>query len=138
MRVLCGLFRIRLFRLFPICAFSPSSNTNLDGPDDLDLIFGALSHPTRRAILLRLRNGPASIGELAEPFHVSQQAISKQIAVLRTAGLVERRKQGREAICALRATPLEQVAQWIELYRSLWDERFDKLADYLERPSSDS
>jgi DNA-binding transcriptional ArsR family regulator len=118
--------------------FGQSSHTHSLNVDDLDRIFGALSHPTRRAILLRLRSGPASIGELAEPFHVSQQAISKQIAVLSTAGLIERRQQGREAICALRATPLAQVAEWVELYRSLWDERFDKLADYLDRPQSES
>jgi DNA-binding transcriptional ArsR family regulator len=123
-----------LFRLFAFCSFSGPLT---DAPDELDLIFGALSHPTRRAILLRLRSGPASVGELAEPFHVTQQAISKQIAVLRTAGLVEQRKQGRESICTLRTTSLEQVAQWIELYQSLWEDRFDKLADYLARSSSD-
>jgi DNA-binding transcriptional ArsR family regulator len=102
-----------------------------------DLIFGALAHPTRRAILWRLRSGPASVGELAEPFRVSQQAISKQIAVLRKAGLVTQRKQGRESLCELRSTPLEQADGWIALYRPLWDERFGKLADYLGRTSND-
>jgi DNA-binding transcriptional ArsR family regulator len=124
--LLSAFFAFRVFR-------GPAS----PAPPDLDTIFGALSHPTRRAILLRLRSGPASVGELAEPFHVTQQAISKQIAVLRSAGLVEQRKQGRETVCTLRTASLEVVAQWIELYRSLWEERFDKLADYLARPSSD-
>ena len=134
MYVLCGLARICLSRFFPVWAFGHTGNATLD---DLDVIFGALSHPTRRAILFRLRSGPASVGELAEPFHVSQQAISKQITVLRTAGLVEQRKQGRASICTLRTPPLEQVAQWVELYRSLWEDRFDKLADYLAWPRND-
>jgi len=124
-----------LYHFFLFRYFSDPTSTHAD---DLDMIFSALSHPTRPAILARLRSGPASVGQLAAPFHVSQQAISKQVAVLRTAGLVEQRKQGREAICTLRAEPLEQVAKWIELYRSLWGERFDKLANYLDRPKSDS
>jgi DNA-binding transcriptional ArsR family regulator len=100
----------------------------------LDLIFGALAHPTRRAILWRLRSGPASVGELAAPFRVSQQAISKQIAVLRRAGLVTQRRRGRESVCVLHSPPLEQAEEWIALYRPLWEERFDKLADYLGWP----
>ena len=104
----------------------------------LDRIFGALAHPTRRAILWRLRSGPASVGELAAPFHVSQQAISKQIAVLRKAGLVTRHKHGRESLCTLRTRPLEQAEEWIDLYRPLWNERFDRLADYLGRTHGES
>ena len=101
---------------------------------DLDAIFGALAHPTRRAILFRLRSGPASVGELAKPFHVSQQAISKQVAVLRKAGLVRQEAHGRESRCMLCTPPLEQAEQWINLYRPLWEERFDTLSDYLDRP----
>jgi DNA-binding transcriptional ArsR family regulator len=104
----------------------------------LDMIFGALAHPTRRAILFRLRHGPASVGELAAPFRVSQQAISKQIAVLRKAGLVTQRKEGRESLCTLRTGPLEQAEEWIDLYRPLWDERFGKLADLLDRTRGES
>jgi len=103
----------------------------------LDLVFGALAHPTRRAILARLRSGPASVGELATPFRVSQQAISKQIAVLRAAGLVRQIKHGRESRCELRPLPLQQADDWIDLYRPLWEERLDQLADYLGRPANE-
>ncbi len=99
---------------------------------NLDAIFGALAHPTRRAILFRLRRGPASVGELTEPFRVSQQAISKHVAVLQEAGLIKQRKQGRESRCMLRTLPLKEASRWIEFYRPLWDERFEKLAAYLE------
>jgi DNA-binding transcriptional ArsR family regulator len=103
----------------------------------LDKVFGALAHPTRRAILARLRRGPASVGELAAPFRVSQQAVSKQIAVLRAAGLVRQVKHGRESRCELSTLPLQQADDWIELYRPLWEERLDQLADYLGRPASE-
>jgi DNA-binding transcriptional ArsR family regulator len=99
---------------------------------NLDTIFGALAHPTRRAILLRLRRGPASVRELTEPFRVSQQAISKHVAVLQSAGLIMQRKQGRESRCILLTRPLKEADKWIEFYRPLWDERFGKLAGYLE------
>jgi DNA-binding transcriptional ArsR family regulator len=99
---------------------------------NLDTVFGALAHRTRRAILLRLRRGPASVGQLSKPFGVSQQAISKHIAVLQSAGLVRQRKQGRESQCILRTTPLREAERWMEFYRPLWDERFKKLAGYLE------
>lgn len=99
---------------------------------NLDTVFGALAHPTRRAILYRLRSGPASVGELAEPFGATQQAISKHISVLRKAGLIEHLKHGRESRCSLRPSPLEDADLWMSLYRPLWDERFDKLAAFLE------
>jgi len=99
---------------------------------NLDAIFGALAHPTRRAILVRLRSGSASVGELTEPFRVSQQAISKHVAVLQEAGLIKQRKRGRESRCTLRMLPLKEASRWIELYRPLWDERFERLARYLE------
>ena len=101
-------------------------------PTNLDAIFGALAHPTRRAILLRLRRGAASVGELTEPFHVSQQAISKHIAVLQHAGLIKQRKSGRESRCTLRTSPLKEADRWFDAYRPLWQERFAKLARYLE------
>ena len=101
-------------------------------PANLDAIFGALAHPTRRAILLRLRSGPASVGELTEPFSVSQQAISKHISVLQHAGLIRQRKHGRESRCMLRTSPLKEADRWFEVYRPLWQERFAKLARYLE------
>ena len=98
---------------------------------NLDAIFGALAHPTRRAILFRLRRGPASVGELTGPFPVSQQAISKHVAVLQEAGLIRQRQHGRESRCMLRTRPLREAGRWIEFYRPLWDERFEKLAAYL-------
>ena len=101
------------------------------------MVFGALAHPTRRAILARLRSGPASVGELAAPFRVSQQAISKQVAVLRAAGLVRQIRHGRESRCELSTPPLQQADEWIDRYRPLWEERFDQLVDYLGRPSSE-
>jgi DNA-binding transcriptional ArsR family regulator len=103
----------------------------------LDVIFGALAHPTRRAILARLRSGSASVGELAAPFRVSQQAISKQIAVLRAAGLVRQIKHGRESRCELSTVSLQQADDWFDLYRPLWEERFDQLAEYLGRPAGE-
>jgi DNA-binding transcriptional ArsR family regulator len=103
---------------------------------ELDRVFGALAHPTRRAILARLRRGPASVNELAAPFRVSQQAISKQIAVLRIAGLVRQVKQGRESRCELSIPALRQADDWMDLYRPLWDNRFDKLADYLDHQAT--
>jgi len=99
---------------------------------DLDAIFGALAHPTRRAILLLLRSGSASVAELTEPFHVSQQAISRHVAVIQAAGLIRQRKRGRESRCTLRPGPLREADTWLETYRPLWEERFVKLARYLE------
>jgi DNA-binding transcriptional ArsR family regulator len=99
---------------------------------NLDAIFSALAHPTRRAILVHLRNGPTSVGALVKPFRVSQQAISKHIAVLHKAGLITQRKHGRESRCILRPKPLKEADTWIEFYRPLWKERFEKLAGYLE------
>lgn len=110
----------------------PALNRSSTLTTNLDAIFGALAHPTRRAILLRLRRGPASVGELTEPFHVSQQAISKHVAVLQNAGLIRQRKRGRESRCMLRTTPLKEADRWLEAYRPLWEERFAKLGRYLE------
>ena len=110
----------------------PARNRSDTSTANLDAIFGALAHPTRRAILVRLRRGSASVAELTEPFRVSQQAISKHVAVLQHAGLIRQRKQGRESRCILRTMPLKEADKWIESYRPLWDERFEKLAGYLE------
>lgn len=99
---------------------------------DLDAVFGALAHPTRRAILLLLRSGPASVAELTEPFQVSQQAISRHVAVLQAAGLIRQRKRGRESQCALRPSTLREADRWLGVYRTLWEARFVKLARYLE------
>jgi DNA-binding transcriptional ArsR family regulator len=98
----------------------------------LDATFGALSDPTRRAILARLAQGEAMVTELAEPFRVSLPAISKHVRVLEAAGLLEREVDGRVHRCRLAAEPMKNAAAWIEQYRVFWELQFDALAKYLE------
>lgn len=95
--------------------------------NDLNLTFVALSDPTRRLIMERLRRGSASVNELAEPFGISQQAISKHLAYLERAGLVEKRREGRQQLCALRPAPLREAYDWIEGYRQFWGDALDRL-----------
>jgi DNA-binding transcriptional ArsR family regulator len=118
----------------------PAVNRSGAVPTNLDAVFAALAHPTRRAILRRLRRRSASVADLMEPFGVSQQAISRHVAVLSKAGLIHQRKHGRESRCVLRARPLKEANTWIEIYRPLWEGRFEKLAAYLasteRRPKS--
>jgi DNA-binding transcriptional ArsR family regulator len=99
----------------------------------LDLTFGALADPTRRAILGTLANGDATVGELARPFDVSRPAISKHLRVLERAGLVHRSKDGRVSRCGLDAKPMRDAALWVERYRTFWEQRFDSLSRYLEQ-----
>lgn len=89
--------------------------------------FIALSDPTRRLILQRLTRGAASVNELAEPFHISQQAISKHLAYLERAELIEKCQQGRQRLCALRPRALDEVVAWVTEYRAFWEESFDRL-----------
>ncbi len=98
----------------------------------LDATFGALSDPTRRAILVRLAQGEAMVTELAEPFRVSLPAISKHLRVLESAGLLEREIDGRIHRCRLAAQPMKNAAAWIEQYRAFWELQFNTLAKYLE------
>ena len=105
--------------------------------DTLNVTFLALSDPTRRVILDRLRKGAASVNELAEPFGISQQAISKHLAYLERARLIEKRKEGREQFCSLRAASLKQAYDWMEGYRQFWDsalDRLDEMLSELQRP----
>ena len=95
--------------------------------DRLSTSFVALSDPTRRLILERLARGAASVNELAEPFHVSQQAISKHLAYLERAELIEKRQQGRQRLCALRPQALDEVVAWAQKCREFWEESFDQL-----------
>ena len=99
----------------------------------LDLTFGALADPTRRAILARLALGETSVTELAEPFEMSMPAVSKHLRVLENAGLVERSRQAQYRPVRLRAEPLKQAWGWIEEYRQFWEESFDRLDAYLKR-----
>ena len=101
--------------------------------DRLSETFAALANSTRRAILARLADGAATVNELAEPFPMTLPAISKHIKVLEHAGLVVRGQQAQYRPCAIDPTPLEAVASWAEQYRHVWEERFDRMDDYLAR-----
>lgn len=98
----------------------------------LDQVFGALSDPTRRAILERLSLGQTTVSELAAPFSSSLPAISKHLRVLEGAGLIARRTVGRQRVCSIAPAAMESAAEWIEHYRRYWNERLDSLERYLE------
>jgi DNA-binding transcriptional ArsR family regulator len=100
--------------------------------DQLSVTFAALADPTRRAILARLVEGEASVAELAAPFPISGQAISKHLRVLERAGLLARAKDGRVHRCRLVPQPMEDAAQWIERHRKFWEGRLDALQQFLE------
>lgn len=99
--------------------------------DQLSLTFGALADPTRRAILARLARGPAAVTELAAPFDMSLPAVSKHLKVLERAGLIERGREAQWRPCELKARPLKDAADWVERYRTFWEERLDRLDEYL-------
>ena len=96
-------------------------------------VFTAIADPTRRALLHRLAGGERTAGELAEPFDVSMSAVSQHLAILRDAGLVRVRSEGRQRLYVLRPAPLRQVAKWIAHYEKFWNERLDALGEYLDR-----
>jgi DNA-binding transcriptional ArsR family regulator len=98
----------------------------------LDRTFGALADPTRRAILARLAKGEASVTELAKPFEMSLPAVSKHLKVLEHAGLISRGRERQLRPARLRAAPLKEVAAWTDRYRRFWDERYDRLDEYLD------
>jgi DNA-binding transcriptional ArsR family regulator len=101
--------------------------------DPLSATFSALADPTRRAILARLAQGEATVTELAEPFDMSMPAISKHLKVLERAGLIERGREAQWRPCRLQAEPLRRVDDWVEQYRRHWEERFDRLDEYLKQ-----
>lgn len=101
--------------------------------DSLSLTFAALADPTRRAILARLASGEISVGELAEPFHISAPAVTKHLKVLERAGLISRGRQAQWRPCKLEATPLLEAATFIEQYRQHWEQSFDRLDSYLQQ-----
>jgi DNA-binding transcriptional ArsR family regulator len=100
--------------------------------DQLSATFAALADPTRRAILARLLSGERSVTELAEPFEMSMPAVSKHLRVLERAGLIARRKEAQWRRCRIDAGPLKDVANWTERYRHIWEERLDRLDQYLQ------
>jgi DNA-binding transcriptional ArsR family regulator len=101
--------------------------------DQLSSVFAALADPTRRAILARLATGEATVNELAAPFPMSLQAISKHLKVLERAGLITRGRDAQWRPCRLEAGPLREIAEWTEQYRRFWDERYEQLDDYLRQ-----
>ena len=100
--------------------------------DVLSVTFGALADPTRRAILARLARGEATVTELAEPFDLSLPGVSKHLKVLQHAGLITQGRKAQWRPCRLEAARLKDVADWVERYRVAWEERFDRLNDYLQ------
>jgi DNA-binding transcriptional ArsR family regulator len=103
-----------------------------DRARNLDLVFHALSHPARRAMLLRLAAGERNLSQLAAPLEMSFPAASKHVRALERARLVRRRVVGRTHVCRLAPAPLRDVARWAEGFRRFWDERFDSLQAYLD------
>lgn len=101
-------------------------------PDRLDTTFAALADPTRRAILARLASGEASVTELAEPFDMTQPAISKHLKVLEDAGLISRGRDAQRRPSRLEVRPLAEANEWLEGYRQFWEARFQQLDALLD------
>ncbi len=101
--------------------------------DTLSLTFAALADPTRRGMIARLAQGPATVKELAEPFKISLPAISKHLKVLEHAGLIERGREAQWRPAQLQAAPLKDAAQWLEGYRENWEASLDRLEEYLRK-----
>jgi DNA-binding transcriptional ArsR family regulator len=101
--------------------------------DPLSITFSALADPTRRSILARLTEGPATVKELSEPFAISGPAVSKHLRVLERAGLIARGREAQWRPAMLEAAPLKEVAEWAEDYRRFWDESYERLDAYLQQ-----
>jgi DNA-binding transcriptional ArsR family regulator len=100
--------------------------------DSLTRTLAAVADPTRRSILRRLSSGPATVGDLARPYRISQQAISKHVACLAKARLIEKRRVGRRHVCRLRPAPIREVAEWAAEYRRFWEQSFERLDALLD------
>ncbi len=99
--------------------------------DHLSSTFAALADPTRRAILARLTSGEATVNELAEPFDISGPAISRHLKVLELAGLIARGREAQWRPCRLEVDRFKEIDDWLDRYRKIWEERFDRIDDYL-------
>ena len=97
----------------------------------LDRAFGALSDPTRRAMVMRLTSGPASVGELAEPFAMAMPTLLQHVRVLEKSGLIETEKIGRVRTCSLQAEVLAGTEQWLAHQRAVWEQRLDRMESYV-------
>src|ERR1700694_1090320 len=106
--------------------------------DELSITFAALADPTRRAILERLSKGEATVMELAQPFELSLPGVSKHLKVLQRAGLVTQGRKAQWRPCKLEPARLEEVAEWGEGYRRIWEESFDRLGEYLEETQKET
>ena len=100
--------------------------------DQLTDVLTAISHPTRRAIIGQLANGPARFTEIAQPIDSALNAVTKHLKLLERAGLIERRRQGREVFISFRGEPLRQVAGWVHEYERFWNERLDEFELYFK------
>ena len=101
--------------------------------DPLNATFAALADPTRRAILSRLALGETSVAELAKPFDISAPAVTKHIQVLQRAGLITQTRKAQFRPCRINPKPLRKVSDWVETYRGMWEQRLDRLEDYLHQ-----
>lgn len=108
-----------------------TTSTAERSPDELTATFAALADPTRRAILTRLAAGDATVNQLAEPFALTQQAISKHIKVLELAGLISRSRAAQTRPCRIVPTSFEAAADWISRHQQLWHERYNRLDEHL-------
>jgi DNA-binding transcriptional ArsR family regulator len=104
----------------------------MSGMDQLTDVLNALSHPTRRAIIGQLANGPARFLDVARSFDTALNAVTKHLKLLERAGLIERRKQGREVIISFRPGPLREVAGWVHKYERFWNERLDEFERFFQ------
>src|SRR5260221_10366044 len=100
--------------------------------NDLTNVLTALSHPTRRAIIGQLSYGPARFSDVAKPFDTALNAVTKHLKLLERAGLIERRKRGREGFISFRAEPLREVVGWVHEYERFWNERLDQFGQYFK------
>ena len=100
--------------------------------DQLTDVLSAISHPTRRAIIGKLASGPARFLDIAEPFDVALNAVTKHLKLLERAGLIEREKRGREVLISLRPEPLRLVAEWVHEYERFWNEKLDEFEGYFK------
>ena len=100
--------------------------------DRLTDVLTAISHPTRRAIIGQLANGPARFLDVAKPFDIALNAVTKHLKLLERAGLIERRKKGREVYISFRGEPLREVAGWVHEYERFWNERLDEFEQFFK------
>ncbi len=105
----------------------PNENTSIEN------VFGALSDPTRRAVIQRLSTGPATVSELASPFAMALPSFTQHLGVLESAGLIVSRREGRTRVCALDPGALKDAEDWLATYRHQWEQRFDRLEAHLAK-----